>query len=577
MTEVRGKRDVSAQFSISMPSRHPANQKGDEAYDRENHQYRQDYVKPKFWILQLSALYARHQSERDDGVFEVPNDLLSFKWSVRQIDGPFSQSIIEQRSPRMGRVEFKVPAAGEYEISLQVNLRNGRSVSSTQRYRFRDFLVVSIGDSFASGEGNPDTPAIPSVDEKLACKAATLKIFYKQVEKYVQPFLLPSLELNKFILKSLPFVGGMAASGIALTEDAAKEVLGWALKFSGIPLGITIAKGVAGGFVEGAEAVLGLFGVGDGGEFDEVIAQKARWIEEYAHRSYRSGHSLAAREAEDESYDRADRITFLSFARSGSEIKNGLLEPRAFTGIHSDTWIGDIGQIEEVRRTVADRTIDALVITIGGNDIGFAGALTGLVLNDNFILGKLQSAGGNDAFERKLIEEKAIKEINTKLSSHFDSLKKAIDTKLHPRKVFITEYPTGLFTKFDSNGQVINDRPGGVFDSWFDLDLTKEDGKTVRRVGEKLNQLIRSKADEYGWVYVSGIDQGFAGHGYSAQRPYIVGAEESCRTQKDFEGHMHPNKDGHNVYRDYIARALHKHIISPEAEWLEPVLFMMMN
>lgn len=580
MTEELEERYVSAQFSISMPSRHPANQTGDDAYNRGKHYYRKDYVKPKSWTLQLTleprsswSLYR----EVDDGVYEA--NAHSLRWQVTQIGGAFSKIIVKELSLRGGPqseaapTEIQVPTPGEYEIRLQINLRSGKSVSSTRKYRFRDFLVVSIGDSFASGQGNPDHPAALTPGDKLACEAATLTKFLRDVTTKIKDKLNKwsddASDLSQEIVGALPFVGEMAADGIELTESAARAYLSMASKLTKIS--ISIVKGVIGGFVEGAEAVAGIFGWGDGGEFDEAVSRKARWISKYAYRSYRSGPSLAAREAEHESFDYAERITFLSFARSGSEVEKGLLGPRALSGINSDTWIGNIGQIEEVRKATSGRSIDALVISIGGNDAGFAGALTDLVMNDNFIL------GGKDAAERRKIEKNAVHRIKTELPAYFDSLKQAIDTQLRPRKVFITEYPSGLFTKFDDNGQVIDDRPGGIYDSWFDLDLTKEDGKAVRRLGEQLNQLIRAKAEYFGWIYVSGIDQGFAGHGYSAQRPYIVGAEESCRTQGDFEGMMHPNKDGHNIYRDCIARALRKHMIAPDTEWLEPMLFMMMS
>jgi hypothetical protein len=54
MSEVRAERYVSAEFSVDMPSRHPANQTGEDAYNRGKHYYRKDYVKPKSWTLQLT-------------------------------------------------------------------------------------------------------------------------------------------------------------------------------------------------------------------------------------------------------------------------------------------------------------------------------------------------------------------------------------------------------------------------------------------------------------------------------------------------------------------------------------------
>jgi hypothetical protein len=45
-----------------------------------------------------------------------------------------------------------------YLVTLTVTTRDGETVSTTRAIRVRDYLVVSMGDSIASGEGNPDVP-----------------------------------------------------------------------------------------------------------------------------------------------------------------------------------------------------------------------------------------------------------------------------------------------------------------------------------------------------------------------------------------------------------------------------------
>ena len=94
-------------------------------------------------------------------------------------------------------------------------------------------------------------------------------------------------------------------------------------------------------------------------------------------------------------------------------------------------------------------------------------------------------------------------------------------------------------------------------------------------LGRLLNAQIRDKASEFGWVFVSGIAQASDGHGYCADQPYFVSAEESCLNQGDFEGMLHPNSLGHHATRDAIAQALHENLLAPS--WLEPVLNIMMK
>ena len=103
-------------------------------------------------------------------------------------------------------------------------------------------------------------------------------------------------------------------------------------------------------------------GIGDGGEEVESPHGPA-WQEPYAYRSYLSAASLAAASIESEgSSGIVNRVTFLNFGRTGSEIQAGLFEPRNAT---ADGWAHDRGQLEEVEDVVAGRTIDALIVTVG--------------------------------------------------------------------------------------------------------------------------------------------------------------------------------------------------------------------
>ena len=295
--------------------------------------------------------------------------------------------------------------------------------------------------------------------------------------------------------------------------------------------------------------------------------EPARWQEPRAYRSYNSFASLAAQDVENFSESSADRVTFLSFARSGAEIRAGLLGVRDHG---RDEWIG-VGEIEEARRAVGNRQIDALIISIGGNDIGFAGSLTDLVIKDLLAWNPV----GNDSKERAKTRKKVEQKLENELPQALDDLKRAIDKELAPRQVYILEYPTGLFEKTGPDGKVEDGGPCGIFASSLDMDLDVNDGQAIKALGKKLNALIRDKAQQFGWVFVSGIEAGFAGHGYCDDQTFFVGAEESCRNQGDFEGTMHPNQLGHQVYREQLVQALRLHLF--QQAWLEPVLSTMLG
>lgn len=51
---------------------------------------------------------------------------------------------------------FNPPKEGRYPVKLKITTSGGETVTTQQEVPFRDYLIVSLGDSIASGEGNPD-------------------------------------------------------------------------------------------------------------------------------------------------------------------------------------------------------------------------------------------------------------------------------------------------------------------------------------------------------------------------------------------------------------------------------------
>src|SRR3954452_10857825 len=136
-----------ARFTISTPSRHPANQNGDDAGE---HRYGPEYVNPPYWELNLRAV--------PDGITEAPNgrerppvDVVRVRWTIHQLDGAFTEAISRDRSTSVSmlRASVHVPEPGTYDVPLGLNLTDSTSFPNPRRYRIRDFLIVSIGDSFA--------------------------------------------------------------------------------------------------------------------------------------------------------------------------------------------------------------------------------------------------------------------------------------------------------------------------------------------------------------------------------------------------------------------------------------------
>jgi len=557
-------------FTVSVPSRHPAKL---QAYDELNHRYRPEYVDPKLWELQLHA-WSIMAGEDDNGRPIINPSVESLKWTIEK-EVSFKKEFSRGLSVTMFKTTVQVPEPGEYDITLEINLKNGAKEKSTRKYRLRDFLIVSLGDSFASGEGNPDVPAVPSPDQKALCKATTPLLVIRNLKDSVRKFIKGLGDnVKDKIEEGIPLIGKIGVAGINNIENIHEFIQDTTRSLKDAV--IDVLRDFEAVFVEGVKEFGNWIGIGSGGSTDNINIHAAGWQERFAHRSYRSGHSLAAKEVETESLYGADRITFLSFARSGSEIEDGLLGPRTIDpdllgtdfldAADIDGWTGNRGQIEEAKDTLQSRRIDALIITVSVNDLGFSSLTSDSILYEKGEKRKELM----DATEKKIIKD---------LPKSFERLNTAVKTKLNPRKVFITEYPINVFKEIETQGACgvlgVKDGRPILGDGFFDLSTS--DAKGMGKLGRELNGKIKEAANKFGWVFIDGLVAGFDGHGYCAGQPYFVSAEESCRDQGDFEGMLHPNASGHEVTRDCIAKVLRRELLAPEERWLQPVLHVMMR
>jgi hypothetical protein len=545
-----------ARFTVSTPSRHPAGLKG---YDPGKSRYRDDYVNPPGWDLVLGFF---PRGSHPDSILRVAASFVSYEWLIDEVDGPFSTHVRRSAAQYIPTQHVRVPRPGEYNITLRVTRHDGGREEATRIFRLRDFLVVAIGDSFASGQGNPDVPAVPGPDQRLACRTTSVLIVAQRAA-----LLLADLQraLENGVVeaaRAIPLVGELAAAGVTRVEDALDVVGDLATDLRKAV--VNVARDVGSGIVEGAEEIGSWLGIGDGGEPDEVDTHPAAWQEPLAYRSYRAGFSLAAAEIERENAFAADRVTFLNLGRSGAEIVDGLLGPRTAVDaldrpIPIDAWISNQGQVAEASATVRGRQIDALLISVGINDVGFSSLVQRSILKASGEKRRQRIAGARNR-------------VLTRYPAELDLLKQAIDRDLRPRHVFVTEYPVGIFQEIADGaepcGILGSDIPSPA--SGTGLDLDRADARDLTEVGRLLNRVIRDKTEEFGWTLIDGIERAFDGHGYCARTPYFVSAEESCLRQGDFEGMLHPNAEGHAVVRDLVAPAVRHRML--EADWLVPVL-----
>jgi hypothetical protein len=365
---------------------------------------------------------------------------------------------------------FKIEGTGTYRVSLAIKRGAGtHALRSSNTIRAERILVfASIGDSYASGEGNPSTSALTKFFGSEDASIGEIKIGAGLCEKEFERY-------DKFHDGPMP-------------ADATET---WDLEDS---------------------------------DWRSTVSRHG------AHRSTVSGPALAS----DMIGGHGDLVAFASAATSGAQILNGIIHPLTSPLQQKD-------QLTRLREILRNRHIDILTVSAGGNDIGFAGTVAAL---------NTQS-GGQKAFQQNL-EPKFLS-----LGAAFDSLRAMVD-RLAPTKVYLTQYPVGLFNNRDgaaAEGCGLFDNSVGEVEVGPAAKITVDDATLIATNGTRLNGILAQKSAAFGWVYVDGIADAFATHGYcTGQETFYRGGADSCREQADFRGVLHPNGKGAQAIAAQIAR-----------------------
>jgi hypothetical protein len=342
--------------------------------------------------------------------------------------------------PRQETTQSTTTFTVEFEI-LDANNNIVWTTSNSIEVVMHVPIVVSIGDSYASGEGNPD--------------------------------------------KNGKADGGVIATG--LLRDCENNTT------------LMIARGTT-----------------------PNMNKQPVWLNEKYHRSLISPPAVAAKELlKDWTF-----VIFLAFARSGAKI------------IASD-GPNVVGlQIDEIKSLFRGKKIDVLLVSAGGNDVGFADVLTGF--GSDF----LQNTSDHT---RRLFETR----LQGLRNNGYVQLDRQIKD-LNVGKVLISEYSGHLFC--NDNGVPMGGC--GVFVTLQQFRISRRNAARMDSMCTALNKEVKRAAESNGWHYVSGISEKFAKHGYCSSDPYYVSAENSCKNQGNFDGTMHPNAKGVRVYGTVIGTKL---------------------
>lgn len=312
-----------------------------------------------------------------------------------------------------------------------------------------------------------------------------------------------------------------------------------------------------------------------------------RWANERCHRSFNSPSARAALALEES--DPHSSVTYVSLACSGATISRVTYEAFAL-----DTFVkagtcgsntpcdrrgsglldGYVGikepekpwgpedylypQVEVMAEIVGSRPIDALVISGGGNDIGFADILTLCVV----------APGSCDVMDWTGSGQKLHTEVDPLLAalpSRYDALAARIaELGVPVRRTYLMEYPDlGRNETGDFCFEILKDTgyPGSVYKD----ELRHLEGY----VQVPLLNMMNGAAARHGWNYVKGISRAFAGqdgsgvgHGMCVPewRRWINSAQDADEFQgggrSGTDGKAHPNARGYQVMADHLLTSL---------------------
>jgi hypothetical protein len=369
-------------------------------------------------------------------------------------------------------LKLDVPYPGGFELTVEI----GSQPAVTVPLRITDLLVVGMGDSFGSGEGNPDVPVRFSRERSAD---------YGKAEK-----------------------PGKTSGG--------DQLLGYPAR------------------------------VGDWSRIGDpkFVEENARWIDQACHRSLYSQQLRAALQIAIEEPHRA--VTFVGVACSGAEITQGL-----FLTYRGNEWVPtppDMSQISAVaeaqcgsrsavpqdlpeayhmggkvpelqgglvlRKCDAEhaRKIDLVLLSIGGNDVGFSRLVANAVLADQSSLKKLGGWFGQVHGAEQAKPQMAA------LTERYKSLNRAMHNILHlpwneTDRVIVTGYP-GL-ALLDDGKSVCPDGRAGM-DVVPDFQLSAAKTRESSALADQLHIIMKSSAKAHGWTFAEAHRKPFLGRGICA-------------------------------------------------------------
>ncbi|HEX6651992.1 MAG TPA: GDSL-type esterase/lipase family protein [Thermoleophilaceae bacterium] len=290
------------------------------------------------------------------------------------------------------------------------------------------------------------------------------------------------------------------------------------------------------------------------------------WQDRRCHRSALAGTARAAALIEDA--DQHSSVTFVHLACSGATIAQGL------TGGYKGAQRRFLerprelpAQLRELAEVAQKREVDAVLLSVGANDVGFANLVVFCATHGscNGARRKIKPAKVGLPAGPKLLLSAAVAASLAQLPGGYTAVGDGLPKSVSQKRVFALEYfdPT-----HGADGAVCKRILGGVDSGELDW--------AFKSVLTPLNAAVRAAATKRDWHYVGGVAGAFAHHGYCAGRDRWVRSlsESLSRQGLNALGTLHPNEEGHAQIGELIAAELRPELLpgnSPRAPRSEEV------
>ena len=308
---------------------------------------------------------------------------------------------------------------------------------------------------------------------------------------------------------------------------------------------------------------------GEGNPDDGGLFSAAEWIGRRCHRSMLSGPAQAALMAE--RADAGSSISFVPLGCSGATVPEGLLGE--YRGIQPDGEV-EPSQLDLVNQIQEGREIDALMVSIGANDVGFSDIVIFCAKvvdcpNRRFDPDQPWKEAPPPARPLGEVAADSIAEMERRYAAVDERLTDAIPVD----RVFIVEYfdPTrgGLDADGDERFCRVAIPPLG--------EIAPGESQWARReVLVPLNEQVAAAAKAHGWTLAENVDETFQDHGICTEKGqrWIRRPDESVVRQAApglstsalfarVSGTLHPNELGHLATAELIGEELQSALSEP--------------